>query len=206
MYICHKSHFVECYTISVIDENIIGALERLLLRGAGITTRSLSEVHPEFIGLTLAQYRTMTVIASRDGIRIGEIAKRSYTTSPAVTRIIRRLEEKGLVLSEGRLPGEDRRVVLVRLTDTGAALWDDIAVRRCEHLRAAVAEADLPTGARDALEAVADALAAYNPPDTPRRAPGQPRSPRRRSGTGVTSNGGSGTDKTPTADRSRTGR
>ena len=151
----------------MIDEAIIEALERLLLRGGGITTRSLSEVHPEFSGLTLAQYRTMTMIASRDGIRIGEIARRSYTSSPAVTRLIRRLEEKGLVWSEGRVPGQDRRVVLVRLTDTGAALWADIAARRREHLRTALAQADLPPGARASPEAVAAALASYTPRTPP---------------------------------------
>lgn len=147
----------------MIDETVIDSLERLLLRGTALTTRSLSEVAPEFGGLTLAQYRAMAVIAAADGIRIGAIAKEIYTTSPAATRLIRRLEEKGLVRSEGRLPGKDRRVVLVRLTDTGAALWAHIADHRSEHLRAALAEVALPAGAQAALDSVADALAAYNP-------------------------------------------
>ena len=140
------------------DEETIRALERIAVRSGTITTRAHAEVHPEMRALTLVQYRVLALVASApEGLRVGELARRSSTRQQAVGRIVRRLEAKGLVRSE-RGAQADLRVVVVRLTDLGQRTWDEISQRRRELLEAALEGADLPPQTRQALESIAAAI------------------------------------------------
>jgi DNA-binding MarR family transcriptional regulator len=69
-----------------------------------------------------AQYNVLRILrgAGPEGLPCGEIGARMVTYDPDITRLIDRLERRGLVTrSRGQ---EDRRVVLVRITPSGTAL------------------------------------------------------------------------------------
>jgi DNA-binding MarR family transcriptional regulator len=77
--------------------------------------------------LTAQQYNVLRLLkASRpDPVPTLALADRLVSRAPDITRMIDRLEERGLVTRE-RLP-EDRRVVRVSVTDRGLALLTEIA-------------------------------------------------------------------------------
>jgi DNA-binding MarR family transcriptional regulator len=72
--------------------------------------------------LTPAQYNTLRILrgAEPDALTCGEIGERLVSPGPDVTRLLDRLEQRGLVT---RLrDGEDRRVVRARITAPGLDL------------------------------------------------------------------------------------
>jgi len=71
--------------------------------------------------LTMTQYNVLRILrgAGPAGLPCGEIGARLVTWDPDITRLIDRLERRGLVVR--RREDQDRRVVLVRLTGAGSA-------------------------------------------------------------------------------------
>ena len=142
-------------------EGLADELERIAVGTVGLTTRSLVEAHPGF-ELTFPQWRALLVLGEAvDGARIGAIAVRVGTTLPATSRLLRRLERRGL-MELGADP-DDRRATRARLTDRGRIVRGAILDHRRAVLRevaAAVAdpgEAELVAG----LRAIAIALERY---------------------------------------------
>ena len=74
----------------------------------------------EAIGLTYPQYLVMLVLWESDGRPVREIADRLQLSSPAVSPILGRLEEAGLVVREQ--DPADARARRIRLTAKGVAL------------------------------------------------------------------------------------
>ncbi len=72
------------------------------------------------LGLTYAQYVTMMVLWEEKSITMHELGKRLFLDSGTLTPVLKKLEEMGC-LRRSRTP-EDERVVLVELTEKGAAL------------------------------------------------------------------------------------
>ncbi|MBX3464509.1 MAG: MarR family transcriptional regulator [Planctomycetes bacterium] len=72
--------------------------------------------------LTLQQYNVLRILrgAGPGGLPTLEIGARMIERTPGVTRLIDRLEQKGLVV-RARSPA-DRRQVLCRITDAGSSL------------------------------------------------------------------------------------
>ena len=73
-------------------------------------------------GLSGAQYNVLRILrgAGKSGLACGEIAGRMITRDPDITRLLDRLEKRGLV-SRTR-ESDDRRVVTTRITGAGVAL------------------------------------------------------------------------------------
>lgn len=94
-----------------------------LLRTADLLRRSYQGVVEPF-DLTLQQYNVLRIVrgAEGKGLPTLEIGVRMIEHAPGVTRLIDRLEAKGLVRRE-RCPG-DRRQVLCFLTEEGRILLD----------------------------------------------------------------------------------
>ena len=116
-----------------------------LLRTADAVKRSLAQV-VEPHGITPQQYNVLRILrgAGPDGLPTLTIGERMVEQTPGVTRLVDRLERKGLV---ARTPcPKDRRRVFCRITEKGLELlteldepvnrWDAQAV-------AALAPADL---------------------------------------------------------------
>jgi DNA-binding MarR family transcriptional regulator len=102
--------------VSLEEEAFLG-----LQRTASLLLQSLGR---ELKGhdLTPAQYNTLRILrgAGPDALTCGEIGERLVSPGPDVTRLLDRLEQRGLVT---RLrDAEDRRIVRARITEKGLDL------------------------------------------------------------------------------------
>jgi DNA-binding MarR family transcriptional regulator len=115
--------------------------------------------------LTISQYRVLDSLrdAGESGLACGEIADRLTTRDPDVTRLVDRLEGRGLVRRLRERP--DRRVVRAQLTSDGLLLLrqldDPIGRLHTQHLA--------PIGKRGLVALSAIAAAAVPPPSRARR-------------------------------------
>jgi DNA-binding MarR family transcriptional regulator len=83
--------------------------------------------------ITPQQYNILRILQRRhpDTLPTLKLAARLVSRAPDITRMVTRLEERGLVTR--RRPPDNRRVVEIGLTPEGLALLDELAepVRRC---------------------------------------------------------------------------
>ncbi|RYG65382.1 MarR family transcriptional regulator, partial [bacterium] len=113
-------------------------------------------------GLTSAQYNTLRILrdAPREGLSCQQISNALIQRDPDVTRLADRMEERGLVVKERAK--NDRRVVLVKLTDKGIRLVNEldwpVAQRHIEGLTSLS-----PAERRQFLELLQKLLDAHNP-------------------------------------------
>jgi DNA-binding MarR family transcriptional regulator len=92
-----------------------------LLRTVDVLRRRMAAlIEPH--GITGQQYNVLRILrgAGSEGLPTLEIAERMIEQAPGITRLLDRLETKGLVHRE-RCP-EDRRQVTCRITSTGLTL------------------------------------------------------------------------------------
>ncbi|MEJ5021957.1 MarR family transcriptional regulator [Ochrobactrum vermis] len=112
------------------------------------TTRLISQeirrrLRNEF-GATLPQFDILAQLYREpDGLRLGELSRRTMVTNGNITGLIERLEADGLVRRE--TPGTDRRVTVARLTDTGQTVFAKMAQVHEGWLRDLMAEVDHDT-------------------------------------------------------------
>lgn len=82
-------------------------------------------------GITHHQYEALVAICALDpdheGMPLGAVAEGLYTRASDVTRLVRRLQEAGLV--ERQPSAEDRRVVLIRASAAGRDLVERLLPR-----------------------------------------------------------------------------
>lgn len=106
-----------------------------LLRTADLLGRAFAALLKER-GISGPQYNVLRILrgAGERGLPCGEIAARMVTRDPDVTRLLDRLEQRGLI-ARGR-GAEDRRVVAARITDEGLALLEELdAPTQALHVR-----------------------------------------------------------------------
>lgn len=86
-------------------------------------------------GISAQQYNTLRVLRSvyPDSMQTLELGRRLITRAPDITRLIDRLEERGLLERERK--NENRRVVEVRIVSAGIKLLERIheSVQACHH-------------------------------------------------------------------------
>ena len=71
--------------------------------------------------LSATQYNVLRILrGSPEGLACGEIASRMITRDPDVTRLLDRLEKRGLI--SRRRESKDRRTVMARITADGLKL------------------------------------------------------------------------------------
>lgn len=91
-----------------------------LLRTTDLLSRQLARVI-KACALSPNQYNVLRILrGAPGGLPCGEIANRMITRDPDITRLLDRLEKRGLISRE-REAG-DRRTVLARITNTGLRL------------------------------------------------------------------------------------
>ena len=94
-----------------------------------IAARSLADAGEE---VTLTQYRSLVILASRGPQGIADLAEAVAVTPPTASRLCERLVRKGLV--RRRTDRRDRRQVRVGLTEAGRHLVDTVTERRREEI------------------------------------------------------------------------
>jgi DNA-binding MarR family transcriptional regulator len=98
-----------------------------------VAARSLADVAEE---VTLTQYRTLVVLASRGPQSLGGLASAVGVTPATATRMCDRLVRKGLI--SRRNERGDRRQLRVMLTAAGRALVDATTERRREAIKSII--------------------------------------------------------------------
>lgn len=112
------------------DSPAIEAMFNLLIAADSLRRRTQS-VCEEF-GITGAQYNVLRILRGvhPEGHSRCEIAKRMLESSPDVTRLVDRLEERGL--AERDRSGGDRRLSIAIITNTGLELIRTMEPRMVE--------------------------------------------------------------------------
>ncbi|HEX3909461.1 MAG TPA: MarR family transcriptional regulator [Solirubrobacteraceae bacterium] len=90
-----------------------------------IAARSLADAGEE---VTLTQYRSLVVLASRGQQSLGALAELLGVTPPTVSRMCDRLARKQLILR--RADASDRRQIRVALSARGRRLVEEVTRRR----------------------------------------------------------------------------
>lgn len=106
--------------------NAVLSASRVLV---AVAARSLANVAEE---VTLTQYRTLVVLASRGPQGLANLANAVAVTPATATRMCDRLVRKGLVAR--RTERADRRQVRIALTASGRRLVDSVTARRREEI------------------------------------------------------------------------
>lgn len=126
----------------------------------GLTARSLNELGAD---VTLTQYRTLIVLASRGRQRAADLAAELGVQPSTATRLCDRLVARGLAR---RQPGEaDRRVVWVVLTGEGRDLVGRAMAKRRELLTSLVSGVEIDDASAFARAVTDLAQAAGELPD-----------------------------------------
>jgi DNA-binding MarR family transcriptional regulator len=94
-----------------------------------IAARSLADAGED---VTLTQYRSLVILASRGPQNIAELAQTVAVTPPTASRLCDRLIKKGLV--RRRTDRHDRRQVQIALTQMGRDLVDAVTDRRRQEI------------------------------------------------------------------------
>ena len=94
-----------------------------------VAARSLADVAEE---VTLTQYRTLVVLASRGPQNLAGLAEAVGVTPATATRMCDRLVRKGLI--RRRTERDDRRQLRVALTAEGRSLVDAVTGRRRQEI------------------------------------------------------------------------
>jgi DNA-binding MarR family transcriptional regulator len=94
-----------------------------------IAARSLADAGEE---VTLTQYRSLVVLASRGPQSMASLAEAVAVTPATASRLCDRLVKKGLV--RRRSDRHDRRQVRLALTETGRHLVDTVTSRRRQEI------------------------------------------------------------------------
>ena len=87
------------------------------------------------IGLTYTQYLVMLVVWEHRTISVKEIGSKLYLDSGTLTPVLKKLEQKGMIIR--KRDTEDERILNVSLTADGAALRER-ALRVPEQMRCSV--------------------------------------------------------------------
>ena len=91
-----------------------------LLRTTDMLSRGLGQVLKN-ADLSANQYNVLRILrGSPEGLACGEIARRMITRDPDITRLLDRLEKRGLI--SRRRETKDRRTVMARITHDGLDL------------------------------------------------------------------------------------
>ena len=146
-----------------LDSSPVGVIGRLS-RLSRLVDRRLGENFAHF-GIENWMYDVMATLR-RSGepyeLTAGDLVRQTMVTTGAITNRIDRLAERGLVERAG---AEDRRKVIVRLTDRGRQLVDEIVNHHLDTEREILAslsprqQADLANSLRTVLVGLGDGLA-----------------------------------------------
>jgi len=96
-----------------------------LQRTADVLARGMGEALKPW-GLPQAQYNVLRILrgASRSGLACREIGERMVTHDPDITRLLDRLEARGLITRSREKA--DRRVITARITKEGLSILEQL--------------------------------------------------------------------------------
>jgi DNA-binding MarR family transcriptional regulator len=93
------------------------------------TSTSLTDAMEDLVktrGISATQYNVLRILrgSGADGLCRNELRDRMLTRMPDMTRLLDRMEDAGFVVRARE--GDDRRMVMTRITEKGRRLLDDL--------------------------------------------------------------------------------
>jgi DNA-binding MarR family transcriptional regulator len=145
---------------ALVPADIVQSLEQLMFAAIGMTTLALAGSSTR--DLTLSGWRALVILDRAEKTRVGTLAQGVGVSLPSASRLVRRMERDGLVLTER--DESDRRATLVSLTQKGHELRDLVVARRRALMDEALAtnSPKLPRGLVPGLAAIAHAFESYS--------------------------------------------
>ena len=138
----------------VVRGTLLDGLEELAVGLVAMTSRAIAEttIRGE---LTFQQWRILVVLGATDaGMRVSELGRRIAASGPSTSRLVNRLEVRGLVIVEP--DPVDHRAVRIHLSAGGL----DLRTRIVERRRALITETIGRTAAHHALSTELERVAA----------------------------------------------
>ncbi|WP_205032293.1 MarR family winged helix-turn-helix transcriptional regulator [Hwanghaeella grinnelliae] len=134
----------------------------LMARASALTSAGFHN-QVSALGIQVYEWRIMAVLYGTDGVTVGGLARRCLIKQPSVTKNIDRMEERGLV---SRSPSpDDRRQVIISLTERGTEIVADLVHRARAH--EAEVLADFPAEEAETLKRVLRRLIERHKEDSP---------------------------------------
>lgn len=128
--------YVTKQTPALATADLAAELRPVILR----LGRRLRQMQDESVELTASQSSVMGVLLRRGDLTMGELALEEQVRPPTITRVVKGLEERGLLL---RTPApQDGRQSLVGLTSAGRDVLETNRRRRNEWLTERLSELD----------------------------------------------------------------
>ena len=140
---------------------VVDAVERLAFSLVALTTAAMA-ADGQVLEPTFRQWRLLVVLGEgREGRRLGEIAAWIGGSAPSASRLVRRMEARGLVTIT-RDPA-DRRGIRVVLSPAGRAIRASVINARRRLIKDTLRELQVSPGFARELGALARALGAFAP-------------------------------------------
>ncbi|MBD8524924.1 MarR family winged helix-turn-helix transcriptional regulator [Pseudomarimonas arenosa] len=117
-------------------------------------SNDIAQFYQRRFGLSVTEWRAMAVIGRYPGISAVDVTERTAMDKVAVSRAVNALLQRQLV--ERRFDETDRRRSILRLTDAGVSIYDEIAPLALK-LEASLLESFAP-GEREVLMRLLDKL------------------------------------------------
>lgn len=142
------------------QRSISERIERLVTASVGMTAAALAESDGH-TDLTLPQWRALVLLGQHGEMRISDLAGRMDASQPSASRLVRRIERRGLVVSAR--DDRDRRATLVRLSPGGEVALTSVMDARRRRIAAALRgrRSALPADLAAGLDAIVEALEGY---------------------------------------------
>ena len=136
------------------DDAAVQAIELMARATMGMTTWALADATPG-LDLSLLQWRALLIVGDDVvGARIGQVGDGVGLPLPAASRLVQRLQRRGLVHLE-RDP-DDGRATRVQLTHAGSHVRSAVLARRRDLISEALGRTVLPAEAIQGLRVVAE--------------------------------------------------
>lgn len=134
-------------------DQVVDWLARIVFGGVAMTASALEHA-VEGQELTFTQWRAIFFVGESDeGCRVGEVAGLLHAALPATSRLLRRLERRGLLALER--DEQDRRATRARLTPAGVNLRSSVLAYRRDEIAMIVDEVEPPASAHRTLRDLA---------------------------------------------------
>lgn len=138
---------------------LIDELERIAYGTVAVTTRALAETAGP-TELTFLGWRVLILLGAADEpMRLRQVAERLGASAPSASRLVRRLERRGLITTGP--DSADRRGLRIGLSEAGAHLHDAVLLQRRRYLEEILDE-PLPADVTAALATLGDRLARWS--------------------------------------------
>jgi DNA-binding MarR family transcriptional regulator len=149
------------------SDSVVKTIDRIVFGGIAMTAAALEHATGGQ-EVTFTQWRAIRFIGNTpDGCHVSDVARRLMAALSTTSRLLRRLEDRGLVTT-GR-DEQDRRATRVRLTPEGMGLRSAVLAWRSEQISEVVRDLVVPEEAGQVLETIAARFEAHGREARPAR-------------------------------------